>query len=78
MQMRQKLTHLAGVSRRLIAYMETCPVESYVALGRTYHEISAMERKLDGMMEVLKKEDLKGEELVTEVQRWVMIYPKDA
>ncbi|KAJ3044685.1 hypothetical protein HDV00_001089 [Rhizophlyctis rosea] len=68
-EMRQKLTHLAGVSRRLIAYMETCPVESYVSMARTYHEVVAMEKRLDSMMEILKKEDLRGEGMVLEVQR---------
>ncbi|KAJ3280259.1 hypothetical protein HK104_000788, partial [Borealophlyctis nickersoniae] len=70
-EMRQKLTQLAFLGRRFITYMEVCSVDAFLSMGKVYHDLVGTERKLHGMVELLKKEDMKGTEWLLEVQRAV-------
>ncbi|GAA5880816.1 hypothetical protein JCM16303_005127 [Sporobolomyces ruberrimus] len=56
---RAKLGHYASLNKRFAAHLKRCPPETFLKMGRVYRELAPNEKKLDGFVELLRKEELK-------------------
>ncbi|GAA6009177.1 hypothetical protein JCM11491_005782 [Sporobolomyces phaffii] len=56
---RAKLGHYASLNLRFAAHLKRCPPEVFLKMGRVYRELAPNEKKLDGFVEHLRKEELK-------------------
>lgn len=58
-QTRAKLGHYSSLNKRFAANLKRCPPELFLKMGRVYREVAPNEKKLDGFVELLRKEELK-------------------
>ncbi|KAI8832696.1 dynein associated protein-domain-containing protein [Chytridium lagenaria] len=65
----QKLTSLHSVSGRLLALIETCAVEKFAELGYLYHELVGTERRINAVIDILKKDDMLEASFLEELNR---------
>ncbi|GAA5968987.1 hypothetical protein JCM3765_002274 [Sporobolomyces pararoseus] len=56
---RAKLGHYASLNKRFAAHLKRCSPEVFLKMGRIYRELAPNEKKLDGFVEFLRKEELK-------------------
>ncbi|CAG8551228.1 227_t:CDS:10, partial [Funneliformis mosseae] len=68
-EFRQKLAWFSDIARRLVSFVNTCPVETFLKMGQVYHDLVGTERRLHGIVDHLRKEELKEAECITDVQR---------
>ncbi|KAJ3084482.1 hypothetical protein HK102_000645 [Quaeritorhiza haematococci] len=68
-ELRQRLAWLAGLAKRFVAFMETSSVEAFLKMGKVYHDLAGTERRLNALVDLLKKEEIKGEHLLADLQR---------
>ncbi|GAA5998800.1 hypothetical protein JCM5350_006650 [Sporobolomyces pararoseus] len=64
---RAKLGHYASLNNRFAAHLKRCPPEIFLKMGRVYRELAPNEKKLDGFVELLRKEELKVVECGKEI-----------
>ena len=57
--MRGQLSHFSLLNRRFAAFMRRCPVEVYLKTSGLHHELSAVERRIDGYIDLLRKDEFK-------------------
>ncbi|CAI2184001.1 20409_t:CDS:10 [Funneliformis geosporum] len=68
-EFRQRLAWFSDISRRLVSFVNTCPVETFIKMGQVYHDLVGTERRLHAIVDLLRKEELKEAECITDVQR---------
>ncbi|GAA5900012.1 uncharacterized protein JCM6883_006062 [Sporobolomyces salmoneus] len=56
---RAKLGHYSSINKRFAAHLKRCPPDVFLKMGRVYRELAPNEKKLDGFVELLRKEELK-------------------
>ncbi|KAI5478786.1 dynactin [Pseudohyphozyma bogoriensis] len=64
---RAKLGRYSALNKRFAAQLKRCPAESFLKMGRVYHEVSGTERRIDAFIEALRREELKEVECGKEV-----------
>ncbi|GAA5853786.1 hypothetical protein JCM5353_001035, partial [Sporobolomyces roseus] len=64
---RAKLGHYASLNKRFAAHLKRCPPETFLKMGRVYRELAPNEKKLDGFVELLRREELKAVECGKEI-----------
>ncbi|GAA5942628.1 uncharacterized protein JCM15063_000844 [Sporobolomyces koalae] len=57
---RAKLGHYASLNKRFAANLTRCSPEIFLKMGRVYRELASNEKKLDGFIELLRKEEFKA------------------
>ncbi|CAG8748680.1 37730_t:CDS:10 [Gigaspora margarita] len=68
-ELRQKLAWFSDLSKRFITFINGCPVETFLKMGQVYHDLIGTERRINSIVELLKKEELKESENIEVVQR---------
>jgi dynactin 1 len=68
-EIRQKLAWFGGIARRFATFIEGCPAETFVKMGNVYHDLIVTERRLNGWIEQMRKEELKELECIADLQR---------
>lgn len=58
LQARAKLARFSILTKRFAANLRRCSPEIFLRMGGVYRELSGIEKKLDGFVEQLKKDDL--------------------
>ena len=58
LQARAKLARFSILTKRFAANLRHCSPEIFLRMGGVYRELSGIEKKLDGFVEQLKKDDL--------------------
>ncbi|CEQ40814.1 SPOSA6832_02476 [Sporobolomyces salmonicolor] len=56
---RAKLGQYAAINKRFAAHLQRCPPEVFLKMGRVYRELVGNEKRLDGFVEALRREELK-------------------
>lgn len=67
-QTRAKLSHFSSLNKRFAAQLKRCPPDVFLKMGRVYHEVLPVERRMDAFVELLRKEELKEAECGREVE----------
>ncbi|KAJ7605055.1 dynactin [Mycena polygramma] len=65
--MRGRISALSTLCKRFAAIMRRCDVESFLNIGRLYQEIAPMERRLDIHIDLLRRDEFREMECVSDV-----------
>lgn len=69
--MRQKLGWLEDLSKRFISHIEVSSVQEFLKFGQVYHDLVGTERRLNGIVELLRSEELREGDCIADVQRMI-------
>lgn len=69
--MRQKLGWLEDLSKRFVAHIEVSSVQEFLKFGQVYHDLVGTERRLNGIVELLRSEELRENECIADIQRMI-------
>ncbi|TFY71856.1 hypothetical protein EVG20_g1162 [Dentipellis fragilis] len=67
--MRGAIATLSTVCKRFAAILRKCDVESFLNIGRLYPEIAPMEKRIDMHIELLRREEFREMECVTDINK---------
>ncbi|KAJ7082516.1 dynein associated protein-domain-containing protein [Mycena crocata] len=65
--MRGRISALSTLCKRFAAVMRRCDVESFLNIGRLYQEIAPMEKRLDMHIDLLRRDEFREMECVSDV-----------
>ncbi|KAJ7774997.1 dynactin [Mycena metata] len=65
--MRGRISALSTLCKRFAAVMRRCDVESFLNIGRLYQEMAPMEKRLDMHVDLLRRDQFREMECVTDV-----------
>ncbi|KAI0030979.1 dynactin [Vararia minispora EC-137] len=68
-EMRGAIAALAVVCRRFAAILRRCDVESFLSIGRLYPEIAPMEKRIDMHIDLLRREEFREMECVSDISK---------
>jgi len=68
-KMRGRISHLSALARRFAAVLRRSDVESFLNIGRVYPEIAPMEKRIDMHVDLLKREEFRELECVSDVSK---------
>lgn len=57
--MRGKLSHFSLLNQRFAAILKRCSPELYTKASGIYHELSAVEKRVDGYIDLLRKDEFR-------------------
>jgi hypothetical protein len=69
-KMRGRISHLSTLSKRFAAILRRCDVESFLGIGRVYPEIAPIEKRIDMHIDLLKREEFRELECVSDVSKF--------
>ena len=72
--MRGRISHLSALCKRFAAVMRRCDPDTFLAMGRLYGEFAPMEKRIDMYIDLLRREEFKTLECVTDVGKYVVTY----
>ena len=64
-----KLMWISTMCDRFVQFMHSCSLESFNRLGNAFFELDPVERGLNGWIDSLKRDELKGHQCAIELQR---------
>jgi dynactin 1 len=68
--MRGRISALSTLCKRFAAVMRRCDVESFLNIGRLYAEIAPMEKRLDMHIDLLRRDEFREMECVSDVVKY--------
>ncbi|CAG8561290.1 7705_t:CDS:10 [Paraglomus occultum] len=71
-EMRQKLAWFADLSKRFVSFINCCNVETFLKMGQVYQDLVGTERRLNHIVELLRKEELKENDYIGDVQKSIV------
>ena len=71
LQMRGRISALSTSCKRFATIMRRCDVESFLNIGRLYQEIAPMEKRLDMHVDLLRRDEFRDEECVSDINKCV-------
>jgi dynactin 1 len=69
--MRARLAGLSILCKRFAAVLRRCDSESFLTIGRIYPEIAPMEKRIDMHVDLLRRDEFREEECVSDVIKYV-------
>ena len=72
-EMRGRLAGLSTLCRRFAAILKRCDVESFLNIGRLYPEIAPMEKRIDIHIDLLRRDEFREMECVSDVLKYVLL-----
>ena len=70
--MRGRLSSLSTLCKRFASILRRCDVDSFLNIGRLYQEIAPMEKRIDMHIDLLRREEFREMECVSDVVKWVL------
>ena len=70
-QMRGRLSSLSTLCKRFASILRRCDVDSFLNIGRLYQEIAPMEKRIDMHIDLLRREEFREMECVSDVVKYV-------
>ncbi|KAJ8701829.1 hypothetical protein PTI98_000580 [Pleurotus ostreatus] len=67
--MRGNLANLSTLCKRFAAILRRCDVDSFLSLGRLYPEIAPLEKRIDMHIELLRRDEFREMECVSDVAK---------
>ena len=71
-QMRGRLSSLSTLCKRFASILRRCDVDSFLNVGRLYQEIAPMEKRIDMHIDLLRREEFREMECVSDVVKCVL------
>ncbi|KAF8518210.1 dynactin [Gautieria morchelliformis] len=68
-EMRGRISHLSTLAKRFAAVLRRCDVGSFLGIGRVYPEIAPIEKRIDMHIDLLKREEFRELECVSDVSK---------
>ncbi|KAJ2762142.1 hypothetical protein H4S06_000825 [Coemansia sp. BCRC 34490] len=68
-EVRALFTQLAGYAGLFVAFLSTCGDSEFMRLGSLLHDTQGIERRLNGLIDLLRKEEFRASETLPEVRR---------
>lgn len=68
--MRGKLSHFSLLNRRFAAQLKRCSAETFVKTGGVHHELSGVEKRIDGYIELLRRDEFQEMDCVGDLVRF--------
>ncbi|RDX50532.1 dynactin [Lentinus brumalis] len=68
-EMRGRLSSLSTTCKRFAAVLRKCDVEAFLNIGRMYNEIAPMEKRIDMHIELLRREEFRELECVSDAAK---------
>lgn len=65
--MRARIATLSTLCRRFSAVLRRCDVDSFLSMGRLYPEILPMEKRLDMHLNLLRRDEFREMECVSDI-----------
>lgn len=70
-QMRGRISSLSTLCKRFAAILRRCDPHSFLDIGRIYPEIAPMEKRIDMHIELLRRDEFREMECVSDVAKYV-------
>ena len=70
--MRGRLSSLSTLCKRFASILRRCDVDSFLNIGRLYQEIAPMEKRIDMHIDLLRREEFREMECVSDVVKYVL------
>jgi dynactin 1 len=67
--MRGRISILSTFCKRFAAILRRCNVESFLNIGRIYQEIHPLEKRIDMHIDLLRREEFREVECVSDVAK---------
>jgi len=71
-QMRGRLSSLSTLCKRFASVLRRCDVDSFLNVGRLYQEIAPMEKRIDMHIDLLRREEFREMECVSDIVKCVL------
>ena len=71
-QMRGRLSSLSTLCKRFASILRRCDVDSFLNIGRLYQEIAPMEKRIDMHIDLLRREEFREMECVSDIVKCVL------
>lgn len=68
-QMRGRIAGLSILCKRFASTLRRCEPNTFLNIGRIYSDINPLERRLDAHIDLLKREEFRSLECVTDVTK---------
>ncbi|KAI9032609.1 dynein associated protein-domain-containing protein [Phycomyces nitens] len=68
-EMRQRAGWLSDLAKRFVAFIKDCKPETFTRMGQIYHDLVGTERRLNGIVELLRTDEVNESECLVELQR---------
>lgn len=68
--MRGRISHLSTLAKRFAAVLRRCDVDSFLGIGRVHPEIAPIEKRIDMHIDLLKREEFRELECVSDVSKF--------
>src|ERR1700728_3522138 len=75
--MRGRLSGLSTLCKRFAAILRHCDVESFLNIGRIHPEIAPMEKRIDLHIDLLRRDEFREMECVSDVIKYVCAMTAD-
>lgn len=72
-EMRGRLSNLSTTCKRFAAVLRKCDVEMFLNIGRFYPEIAPMEKRIDMHIDLLRREEFREVECVSDAVKYVFL-----
>ncbi|KAF7727233.1 hypothetical protein EC973_007846 [Apophysomyces ossiformis] len=70
-QMRQRAGWLSDVAKRFVTFIKNCKPDIFTKMGQVYHDLVGTERRLNGIVELLRTDEVNESECLVELQRMI-------
>ena len=70
--MRGRLSSLSTLCKRFASVLRRCDVDSFLNIGRLYQEIAPMEKRIDMHINLLRREEFREMECVSDIVKCVL------
>ena len=72
--MRGRISHFSALCKRFAAVLRRCDPLTFLTMGRLYGEFAPMEKRIDIHINLLRKEEFRTLECVTDIGKCVKAY----
>jgi len=73
-QMRGRLSSLSTLCKRFASILRRCDVDSFLNVGRLYQEIAPMEKRIDMHIDLLRREEFREMECVSDIVKCALLF----
>lgn len=73
--MRSRISSLSTLCKRFAAILRHADVETFLNMGRIYPEIAPLEKRIDMHIDLLRRDEFRDMECVSDVMKCVSPYP---
>ncbi|KAI8092701.1 dynein associated protein-domain-containing protein [Halteromyces radiatus] len=70
-ELRQRAGWLSDIAKRFVTFIKHCKPEIFTKLGQVYHDLVGTERRLNGIVELLRTDELNEADCILELQRMI-------